>query len=378
MKEPTILRNSERQLFKKCQWRWEREYIDRLKLRGKDSMALWFGTGIHLAMEKWYVAGRERGVDPRETWREYVMQSKGDTAYVNTYHDGDFEEAISALELGEDMLTGYLEHYGPEENIEVISAEQSFQVKVPYKNLRDFQHLGDGFTGHFDDEAYFVGTFDQVYRDTTTGKLWLRDWKTCAQLGASATQYLPLDDQAGSYMAVADYTLRKQGLIGENERIEGIVYDYLVKAKRDVRPRNEDGLACNKPQKKHYIEALGDEGIDKMKVADLKSLAEQRGIPVYGEVSATQPRQLFDRVTVRRNPTERRTQINRIQNDLSHMSLVRNGVLPAMKSPSRECSFCPFLEICELDEQGKSWDNMRDTVFQPWSPYEDHLKGIET
>lgn len=366
----TILRNSERNLFKRCQWAWEREYQDRLKLKGREPMALWFGTGIHLAMEHWYIPGSERGVDPCETWEEYVMKSKGDTAYVNLYHDGDFSEAVSALELGKDMLTGYIEHYGAEPEIEVIAAEQSFQIEIPYP-----RYLTSGEPEQA--KAWFVGTIDQVYRDHSTGKIWLRDYKTCASLGSSNTQYLPLDDQAGSYMAVADYTLRKQGLIGKEERIEGIVYDYLVKAKRDRRPRNEEGLTCNKPQKKHYVEALNEPGVDKMKLADLESLAEQRGIPVFGEVSANQPRQLFDRVTAYRNPTERRTQIHRIQNDLSHMGLVRDGVLPATKTPKKECSFCPFLEICELDEQGKSWDNMRETVFQTWNPYNDHEEGIK-
>ena len=129
--DEVMLRTSERNLFKRCQWAWEREYIDRLKVKGRESIALWFGTGIHLAMEHWYIPGRERGVDPRKTWRDYVQKAQADTKYVNTYHDGDFAEAVPSLELGLDMLEGYLEHYGKEPNIEVISAEQTFQVEIP-------------------------------------------------------------------------------------------------------------------------------------------------------------------------------------------------------------------------------------------------------
>ena len=339
-----MLRTSERNLFKRCQWAWEREYIDRLKVNGRESIALWFGTGIHLAMEHWYIPGRERGVDPRETWRDYVQKAQADTKYVNTYHDGDFAEAVPSLELGLDMLEGYLEHYGREPNIEVISAEQTFQVEIPYPEW----HPLDGRKGAEarDSKGAYVGTFDQVYRDHDTGKIWLKDFKTAAQLGSSSTQYLPLDDQAGSYWAVADYTLRKQGLIGKDERISGIVYDYLVKAKRDRRPRNPEGLVTNKPQKKHYVAALNEPGVDKLKLADLESLARERGVVVFGEVSANQPRKLLERVPVYRNPSERRRQINRIQDDLEAMSLVRNGVLSATKTPTRECSFCQFREIC--------------------------------
>ena len=370
--DKVMLRTSERNLFKRCQWAWEREYIDRLKVKGRESIALWFGTGIHLAMEHWYIPGRERGTDPRKTWREYVQKAQADTKYVNTYHDGDFAEAVPSLELGLDMLEGYLEHYGKEPNIEVISAEQTFQVEIPYQEW----HPLDGRKGAEakDGKGKYVGTFDQVYRDHDTGKIWLKDFKTAAQLGASATQYLPLDDQAGSYWAVADYTLRKQGLIGKNERISGIVYDYLVKAKRDLRPRNAEGFVTNKPQKRHYVAALNEPGVDKLKLADLESLARERGVVVFGEVSANQPRKLLDRVPVYRNPSERRRQINRIQDDLEAMSLVRNGVLPATKTPTRECSFCQFREICEMDESGDDWSIMKERVFSTWNPYEAHEK----
>ena len=59
-----MLRTSERNLFKRCQWAWEREYIDRLKVNGRESIALWFGTGIHLAMEHWYIPGRRGAPTP--------------------------------------------------------------------------------------------------------------------------------------------------------------------------------------------------------------------------------------------------------------------------------------------------------------------------
>lgn len=363
----TYLRNSERGLFKRCQWAWEREYIDRMKLSGKESVALWFGTGVHLAMEHYYVPGTKRGIDPRETFTEYVKKSQADTKRINTYHDGNFSESVEALELGIDMLEGYMEHYGEEPHIEVISAEQTFNVSVPFQEWT--------LDGRVDSEASFVGTFDQVYRDLNTGKIWLKDFKTASQLGSSATQYLPLDDQAGSYWAVADYTLRKQGLIRKEESISGIVYDYLVKRKRDKRPRNPEGLATNKPQKKHYIAALNEPGVDKLRLDDLKSLAEHRGIVVYGEVSASQPTPLLHREEVFRNPKERLKQIKRIQSDLEAMSIVRNRILPASKNPTRECSFCSFREICELDESGQDWGIMKERVFTEWEPYAAHTSS---
>lgn len=707
------LRTSERNLFKRCQWAWERSYIDRLKTNQRESIALWFGTGIHLALENWYIPGRKRGTDPRETWRDYVNESRGNTEWVNTYHDGDFSEAVSALELGEDMLTQYLDEYGLEEHIEVISAEQTFQVPVKHKSWKSDDRtddlLGEHCNYQVDDVTTYVGTFDMVVRDHRDGKLYVWDhkglrmseqvmtpdgWKangdlavgdlvigsdgkptevtgvydlgkrqmyrvhmqdgsyvdttddhywtlwdgersklrttqevmeelekpgqnkyvtlpkqplvdweprdlpidpyvlgaalgdgtlrsgirmsnpddfilnkiseryetrveksqpgrcrsfsipgmagplrdlgllgrtshdkfipesylyssieqrkgilaglldtdghidthnrikfctvsdqlkdgveflvrslggraqsssyeayyikegkkhvtgrywhvsirmndcpftmprhierfrppktslsrnikrvekvdkdyarcirvsaedslymtkdciithnTAAQLGSSNTQYLPLDDQAGAYWAIATHTLRKQGLIGPKEAISGVVYNYLRKAKADTRPRNADGYCTNKPQKKHFIEALTEKGIespdekkplDKLTVAVLESLAEEHKIEVFGEVSASQPPKNLDRVTVFRHRKQMRSQIERIQDDLEVMSLVKNNLVPTTKTPTRECGFCEFREICELDESGKDYSDFAEQIYTTWDPYAAH------
>ena len=75
----TVLRTSERKQFKECQWKWERNYVDRLQNKYDNGTALWFGTGIHLALEKYYIPGTERGADPVETWTQYVNDTRGDT-----------------------------------------------------------------------------------------------------------------------------------------------------------------------------------------------------------------------------------------------------------------------------------------------------------
>lgn len=361
-----MLRNSERGLFKRCQWAWERSYIDRLENKHKFSIALWFGTGIHLALEKYYIEGTKRGVDPWVTWKEYCDEARGDTKFVNTYLDGDFSEAVSATELGTAMLKNYVAEYGPEPHIEVLSTEEPFNVGLRYDEwTSDPLDRGESV-------GQFVGTFDMVYRDHRDGKIYLTDHKTAAQLGSSNTQYLPLDDQAGSYVAVAQHALREKGILKANERIHGIVYNYLVKRKPDERPRNADGLCTNKPQKKHYVEHLEGEGLDKMKVSDLELLAAEQGVTVFGEVSANQPKPLLDRITVHRSAKQNRNQLQRVSTDLQAMSLVRNKVLPATKTPTRECGFCEFRDICELDEQGKSTADYIEQVYTTWDPYAAH------
>lgn len=374
------LRTSERNLFKRCQWAWERNYIDQIQPKQQHSMALWFGTGIHLALEHYYIPGTKRGVDPVKTWEKYCDESAADTTYINTYAHGDFSEAVEAKELGSAMLRAYVEEYGEEPWKEIISPELTFQVPIKHEAwVIDKDGPGDIAQG-VPSLTTYVGTFDLVYRDTRDGKLYVEDFKTCKALGSSNTQYLPLDDQAGAYWAMAVYTLRKQGLIGPKEFLSGIVYSYLVKTKPDERPRNKDGYATNNPQKKHYVAALTEAGVetekplDKYKVDELKLISEENSVEVFGEVSSRQPSKAFERVIVRKNPAQQVKQIQRMMNDLEAMSLVRNNLLAATKTPTRECGFCSYSDLCELNEAGKDYSDMKDMLYTDWDPYEAHRK----
>ena len=365
------LRTSERNLFKRCQWAWERNYIDQIEPKERHSMALWFGTGIHLALEEWYIPGTKRGRDPVDTWNQYCDEAESDTNYINTYMEGDFSEAVDARILGTAMLKAYVEHYGEEPWKDIISPEQTFQVPIKHQAWKK----ADGRVMLVDDITTYVGTFDLVYRDTRDGGLYIEDHKTAKALGSFNTQYLPMDDQAGAYWAMAVHTLREQGLIGEKEFLTGIVYNYLVKSKPDERPRNKDGSAPNNPQKKHYLDALGHieiEKLDKMKIDDLKLEAEKHNIEVFGEVSSRQPIKAFDRVIVGKSANEQIKQIRRMMNDLVALSLVRNNLLAATKTPPRECGFCSFRDLCEINEAGKDYSDMQEMLYTTWDPYSAH------
>lgn len=386
-----ILRTSERKQFKECQWKWSKNYMDRLQPKHDNGTALWFGTGIHLALEKYYIPGTKRGADPVKTWTDYVNETRGNTEYINTYQNGDSSFAVDALKLGSAMLRSYTETYGNEEWMEVIAAEYDFQVGIKFSSFfvdEDRQVKTKTETG-----AY-VGTMDLIFRDTRDGKVYVMDHKTARALGSSNTQYLPLDDQAGAYYAVAVTALRKKGLIGPKERITGVVYNYLVKSLPDERPVNAEGYATNKPTKAHYIAALisnpgkdkdhfaefdedeYEKKLKKLTVAKLEDRAAEQGLTVLGDVSKVQPPKRFERVVVRKTPKQQNHQIRRMSEDLSSMSLVRNGVVEVTKNPTRDCSFCPFQEICEMDEAGKDYSDFAEEIFTTWDPYSTHRKAL--
>lgn len=361
-----ILRTSERRDFKRCPQRWWWAWREGLRPKKESFGPLWFGTGIHLGFEHWFVPGRVRGVDARVTFAKFVDDQ---VAHVKTrVADGDTGEEtlarwVEAGELGKAMFDGYIKEYGHDEDWEVIAVEHPFQVTIPRPGTRE-------------GVVVYAGTFDLVARRISTGDIYLWDHKTAASIQVG---HLPLDDQAGSYWALAGTVLRRAGLIGPKERIRGIVYNFLMKAEADERPRNEDGLACNKPKKEHYVaQLIGVDGweeadLKKKKLEELESIAAANMLVVFGEVSKSQPAKRFHREVVLRTQRERRKQIERIGAEAVVMDLYRRGDLPLIKNPTKDCQWdCSYREMCELDENGGDVEEYKDMVFKQEDPYAAH------
>lgn len=362
-----MLRTSERGQFKRCPWAWDKSYRQGLRLKQEQVGPLWLGTGIHLALAEWYIPGRKRGRHPLETWEEYC-----DNEYTKLKADIDGEEAwVDSKALGIEMLTNYLKKWGEDEEWEIIAPEQRFSVNVEHPNRK-----GTAIRN-------FVGTFDGVYRNLATGKLHLMDHKTAAQI---KTAHLFNDEQAGGYVTVAEYSLKKQGLIKPKEEIWGITFNFLRKGfSTDDRPKNPDGLFTNKPTKSHYIaqlsEAFGPEdeesgmAWDKLSLKALEEAANAEGMVVYGEVSKNQGTPLFHREEVRRTRTEKRRMLQRIGEEAVMMDAVDSGLLPLLKTPADHCSWCQFKDLCSLDEQGGDVDEFRKFTYNVTDPYSDHREG---
>lgn len=358
------LRTSERGTFNECVQKWWWSYREGLKPNMVKADALWFGTGMHLALAEYYPAGTKRGINPVETWLEYCGQTR---AWIrdNSHTDPDTPDLIEAKELGQVMLEGYLQRWGADEHWDVIQPEYRFHVLV----------------GRPTPMLSYVGTFDGVYRDLRDGKIKLMEHKTRGR--TITTKHLRLDNQAGGYWAIASHELRHQGLIGPKESIWDIEYNFLRKGMPDERPKNELGQATNRPTKKHYIDVLtGVDGwtvpeLTKMKLDELDGIAVAHMWQVYGDVSKSQPAPLFVRYPLRRTAAERNSQLQRIQDDMQHMNAVRSRALPVTKSPGDHCNFCPFVEMCELHEAGGDWKQYRKFAYHVEDPYADHRPGVE-
>lgn len=321
-----MIRTSERKTFKRCPWRWYQLYRMGLVSKGRPADALWFGIGVHEALAQWYKPGLKRGIHPAEYWADWAAEeeTKIRTSVSENYQEDVWEDA---RDLGIAMLEGYVATYGEDDTWEVIDTEHAFQIEIPYRNRSGVQ-------------AIYAGTFDGVYRDLTDGLIRLMEHKTAKSVKLS---HLPLDDQAGSYWAVASDILRHEGILKSGEQIKGIMYNFLRKAMPDERPQDERGRYLNK----------------------------------NGSVSKIQPKSLFVREPVDRTRKEIRTQIRRIQDEASWMAAARKRPDRIFKNPTMDCDWdCPLYDMCQLHERGgDDWKEYRDVMFTRADPYADHRKS---
>lgn len=246
------------------------------------------------------------------------------TAVTDNWREDKY---IEAGKLGTSMLNGYIDLYGKDEHWSVIAPETTFQIDIPSRSGNNIL-------------ATYAGTFDLVYRDLVDGKIKLGEHKTAKVI---STSHLPLDDQAGSYWAIASQTLSHSGAIGKGESIAAITYNFLRKTMPDERERNAEGKCLNK----------------------------------NGTVSKVQPAPVFLREEVYRSPRERSGQIERIANEVRWMNIIRDGKAPPYKTPTRDCSWdCSFYDMCLLHERGgDDWKEYQKATFKKVDPYADHRKS---
>jgi hypothetical protein len=359
-----LLRTSERNDFKRCPWLWEQTWLKGLRSRREPTWA-WFGTAIHRGLEARYPVGDKRGsvVDMLDAFEEAL-----DGQVRRVYTDGgemDEQEVVDARELGRAMLTGYVQEYGEDSHWTVLHTEQPFQINVPHPTQP--QTL-----------VVYAGTWDLAVWDKVDKVFKIVDHKTRRSF-PSVWSFYSINDQAGSYLWVAKEVLVHKGILQKTDTIDGLVFNALKKAMPDNRPVNADGLACNKPQKQHYLDALGYASAPRgLTVADLAAQAEARGITVYGEPSVQQPTPRYHREEVYADNRKRVAQARKVQAEALVMQEMRTGRLPIFKVPTEDCVRCPIFEYCELHDLDESEaEEFAAATLAVRDPYRDHREDME-
>jgi hypothetical protein len=323
--ELPILRNSEVGEHERCKQRWYWGYVEGRRSR-RVPTALWLGQGIHLALAEYYkFKGTQRGPHPAETFADWA---KGEKKNVYLRDEEDAAEKVDAVELGIIMLQGYVEHWGSETWKHVLAREQTSRLTIP--NPKTHKPI-----------VTSVGTFDLVYKDLrySTPTNWLEEHKTTVDTTVS---HLSLNPQASTYWLHASAVLDDLGLIPHGALLDGMMFNFLRKAKPDERAKDEKGRALNKD----------------------------------GSISKVQPKPLFFRHPVPRTAAHRNETARRLALQSWEIEQRRAGKLPIHKNATKDCAWdCVFHGICELHEAGQDWEEVAKYEFTRGDPYEVYRKS---
>jgi hypothetical protein len=183
--------------FKKCRRRWNWVSPMRENLSPKVSVSginfnLWFGTGIHVALELYYDPALKR--HPVEVWNTWYHDSVRELQEKNPgFYDENEEEFLEHFHLGTGMMEFY--HTYAEKNdqwFEVIETESDFAVPLGFNAL-------DPRDGEWK-EVRYCGRRDVLIRNLDNGRYGLIDHKTTSRIDEDFFIKLEMDEQCTGYM----------------------------------------------------------------------------------------------------------------------------------------------------------------------------------
>src|SRR3990170_679517 len=222
-----LIRTSERGAFKRCRQKWWWSHVEELQPKRMTRPALIFGDIFHQALAAYYKPGRKRGPHPAKTFEKLYIRHLDLHGPIKIRDMDDEDERRDLGELGISVCRAYIDHYGEDEDINIIYPE------FPFKTL-----LRDSGGKRF----WYVGRMDALFEWTLTGEKGLFEHKSGSE---DLKPHVQLDEQGGSYWAFAPRFLRKLGIMAEGEELDIILYNFARKTKGDDRPENELGQKLN-------------------------------------------------------------------------------------------------------------------------------------
>lgn len=199
---------SESDSWRQCHLKWQLGYGERWR-SDEEAPALRRGTALHACMEYHYGVIKKHG-DAKKDVDAAVLAKIRETMVEKEMLDQE-----GADPLVEFMYDGYVDFYGADNAWEILATEIDFEVPL---------YNRDG------SESEFVlhGRIDLIVRNRGTGKIFVVDHKTCANLPTEKA--LDFDEQMAMYTIAG----RRMGY-----KIHGAVYN-AIRSKKLVRPMTSE------------------------------------------------------------------------------------------------------------------------------------------
>lgn len=406
------IHTSDRATFKFCRRQWSWSSPAKLNLVPKASvhgirLPLWFGTGIHHALERYYNPTLRH--DPNAEWEAwYQLQWRGGLVHEQelkqfvdrkptiTHMPGVY--AVNGLSellpdpdpevfeahrvLGHGMLNYYKEYAEREDNFSVIMVEHDFSVPIPDLENNDILRMHDNRTMPEDyelntqygvwetynmglplKEVHARGRMDAVVQDNDTGQYGIIDHKTAATIGDDYFRHLDLDEQCTTYAWAAEREAAIYDL--EYRKIDFVVYNVLRKAYPTPPTMTSRGLPSIDRQKESTTAALFEKcikenGLQIIFDGDNKtSLSLQN---YYSYLVEMGDKLFIQRDIVRRNAAQKENCGRRLYYEAKDM--LGDPVPYPNPSKNYSCINCIFRSPCVAMESGYDWQNMLEDGYE--------------
>ena len=368
--EEIALHTHDRLAYKRCRRKWNlsspfgRHLKPKAALHGVNPH-LWFGTGIHFAMEDYH--GYDRFEDPVMAFHTYVdshepeelPDEKDDLVELGTQmldHYKDWEEKFAnwqtvwredrpLVEMQFSLVLDDLCHY----KIKDFDGEEKRYFRVEDTNVwrtSENDALDEVLLKEYGAEyvqIVYHGTLDRVVKDIH-GDLWILDYKTAKSYDG---QKLSLDPQISAYCWAAEQWLGME--------IKGMLYVQMIKKAPSPGRITQQGVSADKRQvttHKMYRETLIDyygsvDKAPKKNIDFLNDLADR-------ELENGDPFIRFD--FVEKNEASK---VNTYYNILAEGKEMLDPNLPLYPNPTRDCAWdCPFREVCLAMEEDGDYEFM--------------------
>lgn len=392
------LHASDRAAFKSCrrQWNWSspaRENLIPRASAGGIRIPLWYGTGIHLALEKaynpelqedpvavflsWFDLQLYGGEVTEKELSEYADRNPvkfTDTTWRVTgladllpfYNEAEFMEL---RDLGRGMLEFYQDYAKRNDDFRVISVEHNFSVPILDPNgaplyMEDTREMPEGWEPSKAENIYGPlqlgntkqvharGRMDKVIQENDEGQYGILDHKTTSRLDEDYFRHLDLDEQASTYLWSGEREAEMFDL--EYDELEFIVFEGILKHYPQPPKLLKSGLPSidrNHPTTAVLFEKFIQE--HNLKIVfdgDPKMQAYYEYLLQRGEET------FISRVSTRRNRTARRNTGIRIFYEA--IDMLSNPRLYPNPRKDFSCLNCVFRGPCIAVESGYDWLSM--------------------
>jgi hypothetical protein len=326
-----VERGSSRATYQRCPKKWYWRYKLGLIPKEQSFGATDLGTWVHEAKATWYqdlAKGSPR--IPLYLIFNAIAEGALFAAKEAGAPDHILEKGDELALLGEAMCKAYEAHYNSDQELNIIAVEQELEFRFPVQLRRDGNWI-EAFVKH-------MLKPDAVYRDKD-GHAWLLETKTTRSIDMV---YLALDGQARPYASMAERALRRIGVLGPEEPLRGVMYDFLRKGWPDERETDSEGYALNRD----------------------------------GTRSKRQPTPLFLRHPVMLSRKAKAITLNRVRLELGVLANYTDGIRRGEISPelipkttNKSCTRCEFFKMCVTEENGGNIRPLMEQKYVRRDPY---------